>query len=404
MMDNGLHIPDGFKDYLPGEYRFKRRIEDALESVFHSYGYSSVGTPALEYMEVFADKGSVDPRQMYKLLDRDGGALVLRSDVTPPVARLVASNYADDDLPLRFCYVQNVYRESPRYQGRLREITQAGIELIGASGDEADAETLAVAIDAVRSSGLDDFSVDVGQVCFLQGVLEESGLDEGVRAALHDSVIARDFVAAERIGAENAAPENVRRLLSNLPFFSGGAEILDEALGVAGGEKSRAALMNLRNIHAALADYGFDKYVNFDLSMSGDMDYYTGIIFRGYAPGMGFSILDGGRYDGLLSRFGRPRPSVGFIIKVHNVAGAIEKQRGLANAPEADALIAWNAAGRAEAMAAAAGMRREGLCVSCGPVGPDVDANVDFARRRGIARIIYFDGSGARELGAGELS
>ena len=398
MMDNWLRTPDGFKDYLPGEYYFKRGIEDRFESVFHSYGYSSVGTPALEYVEVFTDKGSVDPAQTYRLLDRDGDMLALRADVTPPVARIVAMNYSDDEMPMRFCYVQDVYRCSPSYQGRQREITQAGIELIGASGDDADAETLAVAIDALRSAGLDDFRVDVGQARFLQGVLEESGLDPRVGAALHSRVIDRDFVAAERIGRENDVPENVRRLLSELPFFSGGADMLEEALSETEGEKPRAALVNLKNIHSALVDYGFEKYVSFDLSMAGNMDYYTGIIFRGYTSGMGFSILDGGRYDGLLGRFGLPRPSVGFIIKVHNVAGALGKLNGQKHSPSADLLIAWDSAGRANALAEAARLRASGHRVVASFIGADIDANIEFARERGIKDICCFEGADKRTL------
>jgi ATP phosphoribosyltransferase regulatory subunit len=349
----------------------------------------------LEYMEVFADKGSVDPKQMYRLLDREGNVLALRSDVTPPVARIVAANFSGSDMPLRFCYVQNVYRCSPSYQGRLREITQAGIELIGAPGDEADAETLAVAIDALKSSGLDDFRIDVGQVCFIRGILEESGLGPDVCAALHGRIIERDFVAAEKIGRDHDVPENVRRLLSSLPMFCGGAEMLDEALPGTG-EKSGAALASLKNIHSALVDYGFEKYVLFDLSMAGDMDYYTGIIFRGYTAGMGFSILDGGRYDGLSGRFGEPHPSVGFIIKVHNLAGALEKQNGRPDAAEADVLVAWNEAGRGAALAEAARARGEGLRVENSFIGPDFNENVALARSRGIKRVLCFDGGAMR--------
>jgi ATP phosphoribosyltransferase regulatory subunit len=396
MIDNGLRIPDGFKDNLPGEYFSKRRVEDELETVFHLYGYASINTPALEYMEVFMDKGSVDPRQMYRLLDREGNMLALRSDVTPQIARIVAASYCDADMPLRFCYVQNVFRSSPIFQGRQREITQAGIELIGASGYLADAETLAVAIDAMISTGLDDFSIDVGQVCFLQGVLEESGLAPEIRSALHECVIERDFVAAERIGRENDAPSNVRRLLSDLPLFSGGIEMLDEALAETEGEKSRAALLNLKDIHLALKDYGFEKYVTFDLAMAGNMDYYTGIIFKGYTSGMGFSIVDGGRYDGLLARFGASHPSVGFIIKVHNVTGALEKQNGLKREPEFDVLLAWSESGRGAALADSSRMRREGVRVAGSYAGEGVGANLEFARRRGIKKLVYFDGTDRR--------
>ncbi|MDR3279401.1 MAG: ATP phosphoribosyltransferase regulatory subunit [Synergistaceae bacterium] len=394
MIDNGLRTPDGFRDYLPGEYYFKHHIENELEAVFHRHGYSSVNTPMLEYMEVFEDKGSVDPKQMYRLLDRDGNMLALRSDVTPPVARMVATNFSGADMPLRFCYVQNVYRCTPSYQGRTSEITQAGIELMGAEGDMADAETLAAAIDALLSSGLDDFRIDVGQVRFLRGILEGSGLASDVSDALHECVVERDFVAAGRIARENDAPGSVRRLLSDLPIWSGGEEMLDEAMSRTDVVKSREALTNLKNIYSALKDYGFEKYVLFDLSMAGNMDYYTGIIFRGYTAGMGFSILDGGRYDGLPARFGAPYPSVGFIIKVHNLIGALEKLNGKSRPSEADVLVAWDEGGRGAALSEVMRLRNEGLRVECSYSGPDVRGNVKFAEERGIARVICFDESG----------
>ena len=360
MRDNGLHTPDGFRDYLAREQAFKRRVEDALERVFHGYAYSSLDTPTLEYMEVFADKGSVDPKQMYRFIDRDGEVLALRADSTPSIARIVATNFAPRDLPLRFCYVQNVFRYSPSYQGRLREIPQAGIELMGVSEEEGDAEVLAVAIDALR-----------------------------------DRVVARDFVAAEAIGKDHDVPQNMRRLLSNLPFFNGGPEILDEALEGAQNEKSRSALANLHSIHLSLKDYGLDKYVSFDLSMAGNMDYYTGIIFRGYTSGLGFSILDGGRYDGLTAHFGADLPSVGFMIKVHNLIDALEKQNGPTPFSEAEVLVAWSPEGRRSAFAAAAGFRTRGLrCAHS--FTRDLEKNVEDARRRGIPKVLYFDGAGGR--------
>ncbi|MDR1979500.1 MAG: ATP phosphoribosyltransferase regulatory subunit [Synergistaceae bacterium] len=391
MRDNGLHTPDGFRDYLAQEQFFKRRTEERLESVFHRYAYSSINTPTLEYMEVFADKGSVDPKQMYRFIDRDGEMLALRADLTPAIARITATNFAPEDTPLRFCYVQNVFRYSPNYQGRLREITQAGIELLGPSNDEADAEVLAVAIDALRTAGLEDFRIDVGEVRFLQGMLEECDLTPAVCDALRDRVVARDFVAAEAIGEEHDVSREMRRLLSNLPFFNGGAEILDEALEGAKNETSRSAVANLQNIHSALKDYGFEKYVFFDLSMAGNMDYYTGIIFRGYTSGLGFSILDGGRYDKLVGRFGADLPSVGFIVKIHNLTDALEKQNGRTPFPEAEILIAWSAEGRGSALAAAAELRAQGLrCANSFAGG--AEANVRDARRRGIPKVLYFDG------------
>jgi ATP phosphoribosyltransferase regulatory subunit len=398
MIGNGIRTPDGFRDYLPREYYFKRRVESGLEDVFNGYGYSSVNTPMLEYAEVFADKGSTDIRQTYRMIDQEGNLLALRPDLTPAIARITAANYSNADAPLRFCYVQNVYRCSPSYQGRVREITQAGIELIGDGGDEADAETLAVAIDALRRSGMEDFRIDVGQVRFLEGMLEESGLDPSVRETLRERVIARDFVAAERIGTEHNVPPNTRRILSDMPMFCGGAEILDEVLSETECEKSRAALMNLKNIHAALKDYGFERYVLFDLSMAGNMDYYTGIIFKGYTPGLGFSILDGGRYDSLLSRFGADRPAVGFIIKVHNLIDALEKQNGRERFPDVDFLIAWSEGGRRAAFEEASRLRADGLRVVCSyaPLGAAGVSGLAAGMR--VRNALFFDGRAAKLL------
>ncbi|MDR1472065.1 MAG: ATP phosphoribosyltransferase regulatory subunit [Synergistaceae bacterium] len=400
MIGNGLRTPDGFRDYLPKEYFFKRRVEETLESVFNGYGYSSVNTPTLEYAEVFADKGSTDLKQTYRMIDQEGNLLALRPDLTPAIARIVAANYPDCRRPLRFCYVQNVYRCSPSYQGRVREITQGGIELIGATSGEADAETLAVAIDALLKSGMEDFRIDVGQVRFLEGMLEESGLDPHMRDTLRERVIARDFVAAERIGRELNVPPNMHRMLSDLPLFCGGAEILDAALNETECEKSREALANLKNIHSALEDYGFEKYVLFDLSMAGNMDYYTGIIFKGYASGLGFSILDGGRYDSLLSRFGTDRPAVGFIIKVHNLMDALEKQNGREHLPGVDFLIAWNRDGRRAAFEEASRLRADGLRVVCAHAACEADAVVGSARGLNVKNALYFDGREAKLFAA----
>jgi ATP phosphoribosyltransferase regulatory subunit len=395
-VDNWLRTPDGFRDCLPGEYLLKRQTEAVVESVFNGYGYSSVSTPALEYAEVLSDKGSVDPRQMYRLVDRDGNVLALRADVTPPVARIVAANYSDSDMPLRFCYVQDVYRCGPSLQGRVREITQAGIELIGVNGDEADAETLAVAIDALLKSGLKDFRIDVGQARFLSAALEESGAPAETAAAIHERVTEHDFVGAGKIASESGAPGGLRDMMANLTAFCGGPEILDEAASGSRGEKSAEALRNLANIHASLSDYGFEKYVSFDLSMSGNMDYYTGIIFRGYTSGMGFSILDGGRYDNLMERFGAPRPAVGFIIKIHNLVGALGKQNGRHTPPAADMLVAWSASGRRAALAEAAALRKNGARVAVSFAGESLEANLDFARACGARRLCYADGERVR--------
>jgi len=388
-----LHTPDGVKDYMPSDYAAKASVEHRLETVFQGHGYARVSSPMFEYADVFDEKGSVTQTSIYKFIDRDGSVLALRSDMTPQIARMVTTLCRPEDVPLRFCYVENAFRYNESYQGKLKEFTQAGVELIGVHTDEASAEIIALAVSSLLAVGLKDFRIDIGQVQFFQGILEEGGFDEAGSRFMRQSIIKRDYVAVEKAASKADIPENVRTVLSELPLLIGGAEVLQTARGLTQNASALEALANLENIYHILCDYGMERYISFDLSMVGHLDYYTGIIFRGYAYGTGSSVIDGGRYDHLSMHFGANFPSVGFAIKIGVLVDALTEQSGTPAQENgsADTLLAYTKEGQKAALAAATELRAQGLRIENSLVGGDICANEAYARARGMGGVLFFE-------------
>jgi len=385
---NKLRTPEGVTDYLPRDYALKKEIESRIESVFYGYGYSFIKSPTFEYAEVFED--SSDSASTYKFIDRDGAVLSLRPDLTPPIARIAATNFTREDVPLRFCYVENAFRCNESYQGKLREFTQAGVELIGVSSCEADAEVIAVAINSLITAGFADFRVDIGQVEFLKGVIEEAGLPCEDDKRLMDLILNKDYAGVERFVSGKIIPPGVKEILSDLSSRIGGGEILSRCRDLTGNGRAVKALERLGEIHDILKGYGLGEFISFDLGMLGMLDYYTGIIFRGYVRGTGFYVIDGGRYDNLCGKFGKDFPAVGFAIRVNNLIPAFESQSEMIPATKADTLVAYAANGRDGALAAADELRSLGLLIENGLLGSDVEANVQYAKKHGIGGVIYF--------------
>ena len=386
-----LHTPDGVRDYLPSDFAAKATVERLLEDAFSSYGYMRVSSPMFEYADVFDEKGSVTQTAIYKFIDRDGSVLALRSDMTPQIARMASTLYRAADVPMRFSYVENTFRYNESYQGKLKEFTQAGVELIGVNSDEASAEVVALSVNCLLSVGLRDFRIDVGQVQFFQGILEEGGFDEDTCKQMRASIIARDYVAVEKAARAANVPESVGTVLSELPLLIGGVEVLQKARSMTSNKTALAALSNLENIADILRDCGLEEYIAFDLSMVGHLDYYTGIIFRGYAYGTGSSVLDGGRYDQLIRHFGADYPSVGFGIKVGVLLEALAAQNTAGSITvAADTLLAYAPAGRRAAMQAASVLRKQGVQIENSLLGGDFTANESYARRRGMKGMLCF--------------
>ncbi len=388
-MDAKLHTPEGVKDYLPYEAAFKTEIERNIETVFYRYGFLPVSSPTFEYMEVFNGNGGLNPKQMYKFIDRDSSMLVLRADMTPAIARIAATAYEKSDIPLRFYYFENVFRYNEHYQGKLREFTQAGIELIGVNSFDADAEVIAVSVNSLLSCGLKDFKICIGQAQFFYGILEEGGFDKETCEKIRKYTVEKDYSAVQKIVEESDATDNIKNLFKELPLLIGDKKIIERAREFVNSDKARGALDDLENIYQILSEYKVENFISFDLSIIG-LYYYTGIIFRGYAKGTGFSIINGGRYDKLLQNYGASSPAVGFAIKINNLLSALESQNIFVKGEKADTLLMYTKEGRATALNASDELRSQGLNIENSLFGDDFEKNKEYAKKKGMGGILYF--------------
>jgi ATP phosphoribosyltransferase regulatory subunit len=315
-------IPSGTRDVLPDEMRELRDITEAVRAVFELDGYGEVWTPALEYEGVLARGGGAAPA--YRVFDDHGEVLALRTDMTVPIARLVATRYPAAEPPLRFCYFGHVYRGVRPHRGQNREFLQAGIELIGNPAPDGTAEALSVLCHALDAVGLRDYRIGLGDASLYRTLLRSLRIDEAVGDDLVAALVRRDFVALEselaRLGLDDADAE----LLLRVPQMRGGPDVLDSAAGPVAD-----AVAGLRRVHALLAPEVADRVI-FDLGLAHDLDYYTGAVFEVYDPALGAPLGRGGRYDDLLGRFGRPLPAVGFALTIDRLHIALTgEERGV---------------------------------------------------------------------------
>jgi ATP phosphoribosyltransferase regulatory subunit len=302
-------IPSGTRDVLPDEMRELRAITDAMREVFASHGYGEVWTPAIEYE---AEVRMAGQHGVYRLTDDQGSVLMLRSDLTVPIARVAATRYENVEPPLRFSSFAHVYRQVKPHRGQMREFLQAGIELIGAPAPEGTVEVLKVLCAALDATGLRDYRIGLGDAALYPQLCEEHGVPAERRARLVDALLARDFVALRE------AADGLSDALVEVPQRRGGLEVLDD-LGAPGA--------GLRAVHDALGDVA-DRVI-LDLGLIRDLDYYTGAVFEVYDPAEGAPIGGGGRYDDLLGRFGRALPAVGFAVGLDALHGALAgEERG----------------------------------------------------------------------------
>lgn len=393
--------PPGVRDFLPHEAARKRAVEAALQTTFRRWGYEEVITPTVEFWESFAQSNGPDMEEkMYRLFDREGRLLALRFEVTTPIARIVATRLKDEPPPIRLHYVANVFRHEELQAGRQREFWQAGAELVGAEGPEADAEMIALAVTVLSAAGLRDFRVDVGQVGYFNGIMADVELDDDARQAVRRALLRRDYVVLPQVVAQAGLPERKRRLLCELPKLQGRAEAIERALALADNELSHAAAENARAVYEALAAYGVQERVWVDFGMIKDLDYYTGIVLEGYTPDSGFPICTGGRYDHLLSKFGFSAPATGFVVGVERIMQALEVQGAAAAADDEETwFVASDAAGRERAVAEALRLREEGFVVIVdAKAARSVEEALAWARRKGVRRVLYATAAEVREL------
>jgi ATP phosphoribosyltransferase regulatory subunit len=312
-------IPSGTRDVLPDEMRELRALTDRIRDVFEQAGYGEIYTPALEYESAFERTAL----PAYRMFDEQGNVLVLRSDMTVPIARVVATRYAHAEPPFRFSYVAHAYRGVRPQRGQSREFLQAGVELIGSPAPEGTAEALAVLCAALDAAGLESYRVGLGDASLYPTLLAATGIPEAAAERILSELVSGDFVGIDRELGRLDLAEADRDLLVRVPRTRGGPEILE---GLSGALDQ--AVRGMREVHALLAP-GVAERVIFDLGLVRSLGYYTGAVFQVYDPAHGVPIGSGGRYDDLLASFGRPLPAVGFGLNVERVHIALTgEERG----------------------------------------------------------------------------
>lgn len=327
-MEQRLHTPEGVRDIYNTECRKKLAVQEKLHEILHLYGYQDIQTPTFEYFDVFRKEiGTIASKELYKFFDREGNTLALRPDITPSIARVAATLLDGEGSPTRLCYVGNTFINYSSYQGRLRENTQLGAELIGVDSIEADAEMLAMVVDGLKNVGLTEFQVNIGHVDFIRGLMEATGLGEEVTEELHTLITNRNYFGVEEILDKEGASKDVKAAFRMLPELIGGVDVLERAGKIAPTAEAKAAVARLLRIYQIMIHYGAEQHISFDLSMSGSYMYYTGIVFRAYTYGTGDAVVRGGRYDQLLEKFGKNTPSIGFAIIVDELTSALSRQK-----------------------------------------------------------------------------
>lgn len=322
-----LHTPDGVRDIYGYECAVKTKIEKNINEVFKLFGYENVQTPTFEYFDVFSEKrGSVPSKDLYKFFDRAGNTLVLRPDMTPSIARLVAKNYKDEKRPIKVCYNANTFVNNSELQGKLKEITQLGCELINDDSIDADAEIIALVVESLKSTGLEDFMVEICEVDFYKGLTEECGFDKKTEHKLRNSIVNKNNFEVEELLMKQKVSSSAKEALLKLPELFGSVDVLDKALSLTDNEVSKNAIYRLKKLYELLDKYGVSKYISFDLGMVSNFTYYTGIIFKAYTYGLGDEIVAGGRYNNLISQFDKDASAIGFAMYIDQIVSAITSQ------------------------------------------------------------------------------
>ena len=392
-----LHTPEGVRDIYNVECGKKLELEERLKKVLHLYGFHDIQTPMFEYFDVFRKEiGTIPSKDLYKFFDKDGNTLALRPDITPSIARVAATLFQEEDLPIRLCYTGNTFVNQSKYQGRLSENTQMGAEYIGDDSVEADAEMLALVIESMLTVGLKEFQLNVGNVEFFQSLMEDVSLDEDAEERVLELIANRNFFGVEDYLDSIQVKRSSREAFVALNQLVGGVEILERARDLAPNSKGVKAVLRLEQIYNILKQYGVEKFITFDLSMTGTYGYYTGIVFRGYTYGIGDAVVRGGRYDHLIEKFGKQSPSVGFAIVVDELMNALTRQKARVMYTRKNYIVLYDEGRQKEAISLARDFRRKAKNTELLKKDPNkaLEAYVTYGDEYYASKLIYICSTG----------
>jgi len=387
-------LPKGVSDFLPEKADKIGYIERKIKRVFELWGFRRIIPPSLEFYDVMAlGLGEELKEKSFRFDDRHTGRLLtIPPDITPQVARIVATRMHGYPLPHRLCYTGRVLRHAELQSGRSREIFQAGVELIGLDSPEADAEMVAMAVEVLQGMGLDNFKVDIGQIDFFRSIMAASGLSAQVTGLLRQAIAKKESSAVRAILAKAEATDAVKEAIAALPRLFGGREVLTEAEKVVLDDRGRRALDNIGQVLDILDIYGVSDYLAVDLGEIRGLDYHTGVTFEGFVAGLGEPVCSGGRYDGLTAKYGFPAPATGFAFNTLALLSALERRPDVEASKTRDFLLFNLRNDRREVLEIAQCLRRWGFSTARDIIRRDFDHSLDYARRMNILRMMVIGG------------
>lgn len=390
-----LHTPEGVRDIYNGECARKLVLQNRLRDVCSLYGYNDIQTPTIEFFDVFnKERGSVASNEMFKLFDNYGNTLVLRPDMTPSIARAAAKYFEEHEMPLKLCYSGNTFiNVSKSYQGRLKENTTIGAELIGDASIDADFEIISMVIDCMKNAGLKEFQVEIGNVMFFKGLLSAAGISGDNEEELISLIQDKNYFGEEELLDSMNIDKHIKDVLLAMPQLFGSVDVLRQARQLTDNSDCIAAIDRLERLYELLKVTGYDEYITFDLGAISKHAYYTGIIFYAYTFGTGEPVISGGRYDKLIGQFGCDKASIGFSIVVDSLMAAINRQNLDIPMDSSGALIVYKADNLITAIKLSDSLRKMNIPVSllCDTDGRTTAQCCEYAECSQLADVIFLN-------------
>ena len=388
-----LLTPEGTRDLLFDESVARMTVEDKLQRLFKSYGYSEVITPGLEFYDVFMSISRYFSQEsMYKLSDGKGRLMVIRPDSTMPIARLSATRLKDEVFPLKLFYNQNIFRINPKDSGRDDEITQSGVELIGGGPKKADLEILNLATEALTALETGDFRFEIGDSALFKILISRVTRDEEETETIREYIENKNIPEQKSVLEKYGDNDDVRALYS-LPKLFGGIEIYDRALELFKDKETSEVLKDIKQAYDYLCVLGFKDKVTLDLGLVNKANYYTGLLFRGYIEGYGMPVLSGGRYDALMGDFGSEHTATGFAVNVNAVARVLLKNNTAPLIKPAEVLVYADSDATAQGFAYCRELVSNGIYAE-NAIQSSLEEAMDYGRKKGIGKIAVVDSAG----------
>ncbi len=387
MKKNDLITPEGTRDLLFDECIARREAEQMLNTLFTQTGYSEVVTPGIEFYDLFSSSTRhFKQENMYKLVDSKGRIIVMRPDSTIPIARLAASRLKDTGFPLRLFYNQSVYENNALLKGRSDEITQAGIELLGGENKKrADYEALSIAVEALSGFDSENFRLEIGHIGYFKTLMDKLDVDSDVKEDIRTLISTKNYPVLNDL-LDDIGDTKVVNALKQLPRLFGGVDVLDRAAALYTDDKISDILDNLREVFNSLSSLGYEGKISLDLGIVSHIDYYTGIVFRGYLSTIGEAVLKGGRYDNLVGEFGRQCNAVGFGVNVDSAAKHMIICGNSKKAETSQVLVFGKAGHEVDAMRYVLDLQNKGIRAE-NSLFDSREESEEYARKHGIKEL-----------------